>query len=107
MSDTPETPDVNHRGVLFVAAGIVGFLLLVVFVLSVTLPQTIHRPLPAVANFPAPSVTTDERTQRIQLERAQNQRLAGMNGAMPIDRAMAEIAAKGAAAYDPVQGPAR
>jgi hypothetical protein len=107
MFNAPESPEVNHRGVLIVAAGILAFLLLFLLVLSLTLPQTIHRPAPVIASFPAPSVTTDERTQRIELERAQNERLRGINGTMPIDEAMSAIAAKGAAAYDPIMGSAQ
>jgi hypothetical protein len=53
--------------------------------------------------YPAPSVTVDERAQRINLERDQSERLAGKNGAMPIAQAMAAIVAKGAGAYGPVQ----
>ena len=44
--------------------------------------------------------------QRIQLERAQRERLAGKNGTMPIERAMAAIAAKGSGGYGPVEGAA-
>lgn len=102
MVDLPENPGVEYRVVLFAAAGIIGFLILFLAVLYAAYPNLIHRPLPPVAQFPDPSVTTDERTQRIELERAQTHRLSGSNGAMPIERAMAAIAAKGAAAYDPV-----
>ena len=87
---------------MITAGGIIGFLILVVVMLSLVFPQLIHRPISAVAQFPAPSVTVDERTQRIQLERAQMDRLSGKNSAMPIERAMAVIAGKGASAYQPV-----
>ena len=102
MPERPQTPEVDHRTVMITAVGIIGFLILVVAVASLFFPQLIHPPLPAVAQFPAPSVTVDERTQRIQLERAQLDRLSGKNGTMPIERAMAVIAAKGASAYQPV-----
>jgi hypothetical protein len=102
MPERPETPEVDHRTVMITAGGIVGFLIVLVVVLSLVFPQLIHRPTPPVAQFPLPSVTVDERTQRIQLERAQIERLSGKNGTMPIERAMAAIAAKSASAFEPV-----
>jgi hypothetical protein len=102
MPEQPQTADVSYRTVIITAGGIIGFLILVLVVLSLVFPQLIHRPAPAVAQFPAPSVTVDERTQRIQLERAQKERLTGKNGTMAIERAMAVIAAKGASAFEPV-----
>ena len=97
MVELPEHPGVENRTVLFAAAGIVGFLVVILAVLSALFPNLIHRPLPARAQFPDPSVMTDERAQRINLERAQNQRLNGRNGAMPIDRAMASATPRSSA----------
>ncbi len=102
MVELPQNPGVDNRTVLLVAAGIIGFLVVFLVVLLAIFPNLTHRPLPPLAQFPAPSVMTDERTQRIELERAQYQRLSGSNGTMRIEDAMAAIAAKGATAYDPI-----
>lgn len=103
MSESRAIPEVQVLTVIMVAGGIIGFLIVFLALVYLLFPNLIHRPTAPVAQFPAPSVTTDERTQRVLLERAANERLSGKNGAMPIDRAMAVIAAKGAAAYQPVQ----
>ena len=103
MPEAREIPEVEIRTVMIAAGGIIAFLVTFLLVLYLLFPVLIHRPVPPVAQFPAPSVTTDERTQRMLLERAQNERLSGRIGAMSIARAMAIIAAKGAAAYEPVQ----
>jgi hypothetical protein len=107
MPERSEPADVDHRTVLIAAGGIVGFLVLFIVILFLVFPNLVNRPAPTVAQFPTPSVTTDERLQRIQLERAQNERLSGKNGTMPIERAMAIIAGKAAAAYGPVMGGAQ
>ena len=104
MVETRESPQVHTRAVMFVAAGILLFLIAFVAFVWLVFPDLVHRPPPSFARFPEPSVTTDERAQRILLERTQKERLTDKNGAMPIERAMAAIAAKGAAAYDPVRG---
>lgn len=103
MAERAESPEVDIRSVLFVAGGILLFLIAVIALLSVVFPQLIHRPTSSLRQYPPPSVTVDERTQRINLERAQIERLSGMNGTMPITQAMAAIAARGTAAYDPAQ----
>ncbi len=107
MANRLESPEVSTGSVVRIAVGILLFVVGFVLVLWALFPGLIRRPPPALAPFPAPSVTTDERAQRMFLERTQKDRLAGTNGGLPIDRAMAEIAAKGAAAYDPVQESAR
>jgi hypothetical protein len=105
MAERAESPQVDIRSVLFVAGGVLLFLIAVVALLTIVFPQLIHSPPPVLRQFPAPSVTVDERAQRINLERAQLERLSGKNGTVPIAQAMAAIAAKGAGAYGPVQGP--
>ena len=104
MAEGRESPQVHTRAVLFVASGILLFLIAFVAFVWLVFPDLVHRPPPTLARFPEPSVTTDERAQRLLLERSQKARLTDKNGAMPIERAMAAIAAKGTAAYNPVQG---
>ncbi len=103
MAERPENPDVSTGPVLTVAGSILLFLIGFVLLFWAIFPDLVRRPPPALSAFPEPSVTTDERAQRIFLERTQKERLAGKDGGMPIARAMAEIAGKGAAAYGPVQ----
>ena len=107
MVEGREKSGVDNRIVLSIAGGFLLFLIVFVVVLALLFPDLIHRPAAQFATFPAPSVTTDERAERIFLERTQKQRLRGANGTLPIARAMAEIAAKGMAAYEPVQGTAK
>jgi len=107
MAEGRENPGVHTRAVLSIAGGLLLFLIVFIVVLAFLFPELIRRPAPVFASFPAPSVTTDERAERVFLERTQKQRLSGINGALPIGRAMAQIAARGTAAYDPVQGTAR
>lgn len=103
MAERAESPQVDIRSALSVAGGVLLFLIAVIGLLAVVFPQLIHSPPPVLRQFPAPSVTVDERAQRINLERAQIERLSGRNGTMPIAQAMSVIAAKGAGAYGPVQ----
>lgn len=103
MAERAESPQVDIRSVLFVAGGILLFLIVVIGLLTAVFPQLIHSPPPVLREFPPPSVTVDERAQRINLERTQLERLSGENRNMPIGQAMAVIAAKGAGAYGPVQ----
>jgi hypothetical protein len=107
MSDSREYPQVNVRTVLTVAAAVFSFLIVVVVILAFAEPGLINTRPQAMASFPGPSVTQNERAERILLERTQRERLAGKNGTMPIEQAMAAIAAKGAAAYGPVTGVAQ
>ena len=106
MAERAESPQVDVRTVLFVAGGILLFVIIVIALLTALFPQLIHSAPPVLRQFPPPSVTVDERMQRINLERAQIERLSGKGGAMPIAQAMAAIAAKGSGAYGPVQGAA-
>lgn len=103
MAERAESPQVDIRGVLFAAGGILLFLIGFLALLTLVFPQLIHSPPPLLRQFPAPSVTIDERAQRINLERAQLERLNANNGTIPIERAMSVIAAKGSGAYAPVQ----
>jgi hypothetical protein len=102
MADHMESPAVATRAVSYIAAAIVAAVAGSVGLLAVSFPHTISLPPPAQTAFPEPSVTTDERTERLQLEKAQEQRLTGSNGGVPIDRAMSMIVARGANAFGPV-----
>ena len=102
MAEQGESSQVDVRVVSYVAAGIIAVLIALVGILALSFPGLISRPPPVAAEFPAPSVRTDERTQRLQLEKAQQERLSGQNGGIPIERAMEMIIARGVKAFDPV-----
>jgi len=102
MADHTESPAVATRAVSYIAAAIVAAVAGSVALLALSFPQTISLPRPPQGVFPEPSVMTDERTERLQLEKAQQQRLAGNNGGVPIDRAMSMVVARGANAFNPV-----
>ena len=97
-----ESPQVATRLVAYIALGLVAAIVASVGGLALSFPSTISRSKPAVAAFPEPAVRTDERAQRLGIEKAQRDRLAARNGGMPIDEAMGMIVARGSAAYDPV-----
>jgi hypothetical protein len=102
MAERVQPSDIAVRAVLLAAAGILAALAVILVGMAVLLPEATRRPAAKPSQFPAPSVLTDERAQRLQLEAAQRARLAGENGAMSIERAMSIIAGRGARAYDPV-----
>ncbi len=102
MSGNPESPQIQTRTVVIVMA---GFLLLVLAVALGFAPAFrgrigIRHVRPQ--DFPTPSVSADERQQRMSLEARQRRQLAGADGRMSITQAMQAIAAKGPAAFDPV-----
>ena len=100
-----EGPQVATRLVSYIAVGLVAALVAGVGGLALSFPNTMFRRNPALVAFPEPAVRTDERTQRLTLEKAQQDRLAGKNGGVPIERAMDMIMARGSHAYDPITGP--
>jgi hypothetical protein len=100
-----ENPQVATRLVSCIAVGLIACLIAAVGVLALSFSQTISRTEPAVAAFPEPALRTDERAQRLAIEKAQADRLAGKNGAVSIERAMDIIVARGSHAYDPITGP--
>jgi hypothetical protein len=102
MKQRPESPDVQTGKVMLVMA---GFLLLVVAVALGFVPAFRDRigiRFVMRHDFPKPAVLADERSERAALEAQQRGLLAGNNGRMPIRQAMAAIAAKGSAAFDPL-----
>jgi len=99
-----ESPDVNTRRVLVIVAGIIAFIVVVAFGFELIFQDRIGQTFTVQHPFPAPAVTSAERTQRIALEAEQKHDLAGAHGRMAIDAAMKAIAAKGPHAFDPVGG---
>jgi hypothetical protein len=99
-----ESPGVATRRVVAAVAGILILLTLIALGFELLFQDrigktfTVHRP------FPAPAVIADEQAQRLGLEAKQRRALAGGDGRMPIDGAMAAIAARGTHAFDPVGG---
>jgi hypothetical protein len=112
-SPSVERPDVDTRAilvtalvfVLVVAASLAGLAMYYRGSLS-------SAPSRAAAEFPEPRVGANELEQRLRLEADQRARLAGYEdraGTRPvhlsIEQAMTIIAARGSAAYDPIQQP--
>jgi predicted PurR-regulated permease PerM len=104
MREQSERQNIDVRNVAAIALGILAALILITVSLAFVFPTLIHKPGTIAAQFPAPSVLTNERSQRVALERAQQARLAGTNGGIPIEQAMQKIAERGVHAYDPVIG---
>ena len=101
-----ESPQVATRLVFYIAAGLVAAVLAAVGGLALSFPGAISQSKPVIAAFPQPAVRTDERAQRLAIEKAQRDRLAGKNGGIPIERAMDMVVARGTAAYAPITGSA-
>ena len=111
-SQSREPPRVSTRAVLWVVGGTLGFvaamLVLLAFYYGAKLDGPVLRP---PSTFPAPRVQSDQAAEREALEAAQRRALAGYawidraNGtiAIPIEKAMATIAARGAQAYAPLE----
>ena len=99
-----ESPQVATRLVAYIAVGLVAGVIASAGGLALSFPSTISRSKPAVAAFPQPAVRTDERAQRLGIEKTQRDRLAGKNGGIPIERAMDMIVGRGSAAYGPIAG---
>jgi hypothetical protein len=99
-----ETPYVRTRRVIAIAAGILALLVLIAFGFQALFPHRIGQTYTVEHGFPAPAVITNERAQRLALEAKQKHDLDGADGRMPIAAAMKAIAAKGAHAFDPIDG---
>jgi len=102
-----ESPQVATRAVSYITAAIVLGLVAAIGGLAVSFSETIARSKPVLAAFPEPAVRTDERAQRLSIEKMQRDRLAGKNGGMPIENAMDMIVGRGSSAYDPITRPSR
>jgi hypothetical protein len=104
MADNPRDPfergGVDTVRILAIAGGLLIFLGISMSALAWAYFAIVPAEAIAPAHLPTPEVRPDERQQiHISLEQ-QRRRLN--QGAIPIDRAMAAIAAKGAHAYDPI-----
>lgn len=99
-----EAPQVATGTVLWLVGGIVVFLILIGAGFQLLFVDRVHRAKPEIVKYPSPTVVADERALRRNLENRQNAELEGSGGRLPIDAAMAAIAAKRAHAFDPVGG---
>lgn len=105
------SPEVANRRVAVIAIGLIAMMLGAVgMLLGFYVWQLPQRGLPPPQQLPAPQVRTDERLLRQQLEAAQLGRLSSYRWedpqktlvAIPIERAMQILAARGSHAYDPI-----
>jgi hypothetical protein len=102
MAEHAESQNVDVRSVSYIAAGLIAILVAIVGAIALLFPDTIARRMAMPAEFPQPAVRTDERAERLELEKTQRDRLSGKTGGIPIEEAMTAIAGKGTKAYDPV-----
>jgi hypothetical protein len=103
--DPLERGGVDTLRVVAIAVGLLVFLAVSMAVLAWIYFAAVPAEAIAPAHLPAPEATPDQGQQIHALLEQQRQRLN--TGAMPIDKAMAAVAAKGAQAYDPVTAPAQ
>jgi hypothetical protein len=98
----PESPELDWRKVL--PAVLATFALLGVSAGAVWwLYPTVRVPVRVdVTPFPEPALETQPVVNYVLWRAAQEARLDGAEGWMPIEAAMAEIAARGPAAFDPL-----
>jgi hypothetical protein len=102
MAEQVESTQINAKAASVAGIGILLLLFLVLAFLAATFRSSLSTPPPVAADFPAPSIRTDERAQRLELERQQMERLSVGNGRIPIEEAMKMITARGARAFDPL-----
>ena len=107
-----EAPRVSTRAVLWVVGGALVFVAAALGLLNLyyhwKLAAPVFRP---PSPFPAPRVQSDQRAEREALEAAERRALAGYAWvdrgggvvSIPIEKAMAMIAARGADAYAPLE----
>ncbi|PSC06478.1 hypothetical protein SLNSH_04160 [Alsobacter soli] len=111
----PERPDVAAKAVTAIALGFLAFVAVALIALLAYYRLTAGSPsLPEPSRFAEPRLQADPRADRLRLEAAQRERLAGYAwvdrdrgvARVPITDAMAMVAARGQAAFDPVEGAA-
>ncbi len=109
-----ESPGVTVRPVLLGAFACVALMLAAIWGLNAVYDRQVpNRTLPAPEQFPSPRVQTNQIEQRQDIETAQRRLLTGYAWAdqdktlvrIPIERAMAIIAQRGAQAYAPLLPP--
>jgi hypothetical protein len=111
----PEPPGVASRTVLLIAVGFLAFVGLSLGALQLYYRHGVAGPVlaPPPRVFPEPRLQADPKADLAELKRQQEQRLAGYAWIdrdaglvqIPIERAMALIAARGEAAFAPLETP--
>lgn len=111
----PESPEVAARTVLFTALSLVAFVGLSILGARIYYDWEIHGPVSvAPQTFGKPRLQIDDAADLTKFEKEQQAQLNGYAWVdrsqniirIPVDRAMALVAAKGAAAYGPIETPA-
>jgi hypothetical protein len=110
----PEPPGVAGRTILMVAVGFLAFVGLSLGALQLYYRHGVAGPVLAPPQvFPEPRLQADPKADLAELKRRQEERLAGYAWIdrdaglvrIPIERAMALIAARGEAAFAPLEPP--
>ena len=111
----PESPDVAARAVLFVALALVGFIGCAIGGARIYYLWEVKEPLHAAPKqFAAPRLQIDDAADLARFEQQARAQLDGYAWIdrergiirIPIERAIALIAAKGAEGYGPIEGSA-
>ncbi len=108
MSDDDPTKERDRwpvAGTSMVLGGVLAFLCLSLAAVWGLFPQVRELDVPPPGRFPTPTLEIAPVPEYLRWRVLQDAALAGAGERMPISDAMAEIARRGAAAYDP--GPAR
>lgn len=107
---------IRARPVVLIAGGFVVFAVLTGAAMTIYYRAVVEGyPRPVAVRFPEPRLQTDPRTDLGRLTAEARDRLMGYGWVdrdraivrVPIDAAMARVVARGAAGFDPVEGPAK
>lgn len=110
-----EAPSVAARTVVLVACGFVVFVAVALVGLDLYFGRAVQdAPRPRTTAFPEPRLQTDQHGDLLRLQARQGEAISGYAWVdrdqglirIPIDRAMALVAARGREALEPLDGPA-
>ena len=101
---TRESPQVRTARIIAVAGGTLLLLVAIAFGFELIFKDRIGRTAIVQTSFPLPGVVPDEAAMRLELEAKQRAALNGQGGRASIDQAMDALVARGAKAFDPLEG---
>lgn len=97
-----ETSQVRTPSVIAVIAGVLAVLTAIAFGFQLPFRDRIKQTYTVESAFPPPGVLPDEQARRLVLESQQRALLNGVNGHMPIEKAMEVVTGRGSRAFDPL-----
>ncbi|MGZ5702933.1 MAG: hypothetical protein ACXWIM_18860 [Burkholderiales bacterium] len=99
-----ESPQVKTTRVIAVGGVTLLVLVAIAFGFELVFKERIGQTYSVQHDFPLPGVVPNEGALRRALEAKQRAALAGEGGRIPIEKAMDDIVARGARAFDPIEG---